>query len=88
MMIKFLAITTCFILTGCAYKESTVDADCTAVYTLKTFVVGGDYPVKINAVRHDRFGRVYYRAAPGQSYVNFYGRWQPATSFTHGDCPR
>lgn len=56
MMIKFLAITTCFILTGCAYKESTVAADCTAVYTLKTFVVGGDYPVKINAVRHDRFG--------------------------------
>lgn len=87
-MIKLLVITTCFILAGCSYKESMVDVDCTAVYTLQTFVVRGGYPVKINAVRHDRFGRAYYRAAPGQSYVNFYGRWQPATSFMHGDCPR
>ncbi|HCJ5618332.1 TPA: hypothetical protein NU305_001298 [Escherichia coli] len=75
-------------LTGCAasvdggFKE----VDCTGVYLVKTFPLNDKYPVKINAVRQNRFGEKYYRISPSQRYVTFAHRWQSEDKFEIVEC--
>ncbi|AML36092.1 Hypothetical protein EAG7_02347 [Klebsiella aerogenes] len=53
-------------------------------YKINTYPVNGQYQLKINAVRYDRFGRMQVRVAPGQA-VRPVGHWL-ATGFTNKDC--
>lgn len=75
-------------LTGCATSASGnyQEVDCTGIYTVKTFPVNDSYPVKINAVRENRFGEKYYRVSPSQKFVTFVNRWQNENKFEVVEC--
>lgn len=75
-------------LTGCSatatgnYKS----VDCTGIYIVKTFPFNDSYPVKINAVRENRFGEKSYRVSPSQKFVSFVNRWQSEKHFDAVEC--
>lgn len=75
-------------LTGCGasatgkYKS----VECVGAYKVKTFPFNETYPVKLNAVRENRFGEKSYRVAPGQKYVSFINRWQVKNKFELVEC--
>ena len=75
-------------LTGCATSASGnyQEVDCTGIYTVKTFPVNDSYPVKINAVRENRFGEKSYRVSPSQKFVSFVNRWQGEKHFDAVEC--
>lgn len=74
-------------MTGCATATGNYKSvDCTGIYTVKTFPFNDSYPVKINAVRENRFGEKQYRVAPSQKYVTFVHRWQSEDNFDYVEC--
>lgn len=76
------------LLTGCgaSLNGNYQEVDCNGYYKVKTFPVNETYPVKINAVRENRFGDKSYRASTDQKYVKFVGRWQKSENFEYVEC--
>lgn len=82
VLIAAVALTGCSASMDGGYKE----VDCVGSYMVKTFPVNDSYPVKINAVRENRFGEKHYRVAPSQKYVTFVHRWQSEDNFDYVEC--
>lgn len=85
---KTLIMICAVLLSGCsASPDGNYKAiNCTGQYMVKTFPVNDIYPVKLNAVRENRFGEKQYRVAPSQKFVTFVHRWQREDKFEIVEC--
>ena len=74
-MKRVLIVGLSLVLAGCS-SLATIDGghpvDCSAKLDSQTFAVPGYYAVKLNRMKTDRFGRVFYRPVSNHN-VNFIG---------------